>query len=661
MNFIKRLKQKIGTGAFSGLLFAVGLFIIYNLSIVFLMFFGGSPIMFSGQAGLAEGFLFWPLIGYVLEKIFQGSLKKMKTAFTINAEAKNVDGKTSNEYQMAVQEGITQRLEEETKLSNPDEKVHNFTKFLPLNEKGYAFVVSLFLAGFMAFCASVVSHDANLNFTKGVSLSKIFYYINIFGYCIAWFIPGVNFAVAFGEKLFIPLLTFIFWAPIFYRVIRANLLDKFFKSGQVWVSYAFLGAFTLVVTIPLFFYHIPKNQIEECLAHPNFASSTCLTSVFLERELKNAPFGDLANICVSLPNKKVGVLINDLENIPKDASYQEYCFYELADYMDIDAHGPLKEDFRKNFLPKDFVEPKDSLDWEGNNRLRKATQQAICEEFGKRVNRGEGDRCLAHFDSEEAAINLEIQKNLERQQLELNSEKSLESASLSIETALNQEGNGKTLVYRQRTDPQYYAPVAEMVNRAREDLAKRLQVDVGVVEVAHVEEILLSNSDRNTTEKLQPILSQGLEGRVGDISFPEKDTIRMSASTGVPAYFSFRVSGSSPNVMLFGYQFSSKGEGLLTVYANGVPIYSLDERRDASKYKRIIVLPVSSGVQNFSVRLDSFNNTSSIVNIATLSVGNYQDIDLSGSESLGYRVDFKKDKIIYSAYIDPTGFKFIDN
>lgn len=649
MNFSNLLKRKVSTGMSIGLILgaigAVPLFGssflpgAYSASVINSFFYG----IFGGDNNVLWLIIFslniflWMFIGHVVEMLF----KRGKTNAILDAKDFS---KLDQEKGDSVQEIDIQLTKEYAKTRGID--------------RGVAFVLAFVMVLFsFVFKFRIFLHLAEENKLAGIFLNVT----DIFH----WKYSPYEFG-PFEWLSFVP-INFIFWFFAFYGLLRAKLLYGNFRERIPAIRFVLPVGVSLFVLLPPIFLVSASStkKTEWCLGNSEADIDTCLNYAFFDGG--KTTVSKLLDFCAGLPgtqgmNAKMkglhsyqSLTISSSEIFPR-----EYCAFHLREYVtpsiERSESEHLSEDFQKNFLPKDFdmlgglstVYDKQFL------ALRQSEKEILCGELGKRTGSGETkNRCLSYFESEEAqwkSQNLEAFRE---------PEESLESVNLPIDTALSRESSEQELIYRQRTDPQYYAPVAEMVNRAREDLAKRLQVDVSVVEVAHVEEILLSNSDRNIAEKLQPILLQGLEGRVGDISFPDKSTLRMSASAGVPAYFSFHVSGSSPSVMLFGYQFSNKGEGLLTVYTNGVPIYSLDEKRDASKYKRIIILPVSSGVQSFSVRLDSFNNTSSIVNISTLSAGNYQDVDMSGFESLGYRVDFKKDKSIYSAYIDPTGFKFI--
>lgn len=651
MNFLNFLKQKVSVGVsigsilgaigaipFFGIIFYPG---AYSASVIGSFFYD----IFRGSGALqwvtfVLNIFLWMFIGHVIEKFFKRG----------NADVvSEVEGfsKLDPEKKDSVREVSSLLVKEYVKTRGID--------------RGVALALALLMTAFsFTFKSLIFSHLAYAS-----KWAAVFLVINNPFY----FLPtgdGFGPLVAVSQRT--PII-FILWFLVFYGLLRMKFLYGSFGERIPAIRFVLsVGVLLLVLLPPMFLASASSaKKTEWCLANSEADIDTCLNYAFFDGG--KTTVSKLLDFCAGLPgtqgmNAKMkglhsyqSLTISSSEIFPR-----EYCAFHLRKYVtpsiERSESEHLSEDFQKNFLPRDFDMP-GGLSTVHDKQflaLRQSEKEILCGELGKRTGLGETkNRCLSYFESEEA------QWKSQNPEAFREPEESLESANLPIETALSRESSEQELIYRQRTDPQYYAPVAEMVNRAREDLVKRLQVDVSVVEVAHVEEILLSNSDRNTAEKLQPILLQGIEGRVGDISFPDKSTLRMGASTGVPAYFSFLVSGSSPNVMLFGYQFSSKGEGLLTVYANGVPIYSLDERRYASKYKRIIILPVSSGVQNFSVRLDSFNSTSSIVNVSALSVGNYQDIDLSGSESLGYRVDFKKDKIIYSAYIDPTGFKFIHN
>ncbi len=278
-----------------------------------------------------------------------------------------------------------------------------------------ASALSIVLAGIMAYVALVTLHDTytdsgvfpilRMLVSAGANLVLLFF---------GW-IPSVGFVFGFSSGFLAPLLSFVFWVLVFYTMIRLDPFDRFRGGGHMWLSYVPPIVLVLVVAGPLFFRNTaPELQLGECLAHPSGSASLCLTRVFLNETInKKAHFDDLADVCMKLSGTDRITIVNDgydnAPHTPADTTYREYCFYQLPD--EVTDHGGLdvQADFNNKYLSADFAMAKDPVTGvyrygETGLALYDATDRAVCEEFGRRTDTRERDRCLAHFfQSGEAA------------------------------------------------------------------------------------------------------------------------------------------------------------------------------------------------------------------------------------------------------------------
>lgn len=213
-------------------------------------------------------------------------------------------------------------------------------------------------------------------------------------------------------------------------------------------------------------------------------------------------------------------------------------------------------------------------------------------------------------------------------------------------------------MYKKRTERKYYAPVVEMVERAQEDLAKRLRVDKSAITIDSVEEMLFVDAAQNPARKLPLLSLQKEEQCIGKIVYPGNGVLQFESRILIPAHCTFHTLDGTPDTVAFEYESIGTGEWLLTLYVDNTPIHAIDGRRDASIY-RMVILPISPAAQSFSVRLDVFSGESTTVKLSDVHVGKFKDIDFSGSESLGYRVDLKTDKGLVPVYVDPIGFQYV--
>jgi hypothetical protein len=269
--------------------------------------------------------------------------------------------------------------------------------------------VCLFLSGIIAILSFIYLGEDYYSISGGnpsIVLSKLPIFI-IFNVLKIIHLDGVIMLIGFSAKIFVPIISFIFWFLIFYYQII--LVDRKTKSEKMLPSFGYIIpiCITLFICYSVIFFGSSDNKIEACISgkykmNAGFGPlgpSSCMR-VLLEEKVNSekTTANEIINMCLNLSDVKRVNAFN--EQFPVEyETYQEYCLDEVFSVI-VDKFGPdgPVNDLDKKFLGSSFSI--DNLKYIDTKRfdynfINTIIAKQLCGEVGFRTNSEEKNkRCL---------------------------------------------------------------------------------------------------------------------------------------------------------------------------------------------------------------------------------------------------------------------------